>query len=357
MGSGGGSAAPNVASILFGTSWENSFQWYFGDYYQTTMKGGTKDQNRHLWDMRSGSQKIDGIEYATESISPGITPGPNFILFARRLAEKNAVDSYHPAQIYGCKIYDGETLLRDFQPCFLNGKYCLKDAVTGKYFYANEIDGNSGYGVNELGGAPIDVSYKKLFYLHSSGTQYIDTRVKIRSDTRVWVKMSFDAITDQYQCMGWAYQDKCSLLLGPKCSSDGKFGGWFGPNYKAPLSYELPGDTEIHEWDLSSGSQKIDGVEYSTQTATSDLDNNAAGHTFFLFARNRQWDLNSPDWFSKARIYGVKIWKGETLLRDYVAAEVGGRACLYDRVSKLPFFSPVGSEFSGSPVPLVITVR
>ena len=365
MGSGGGSSASNVASILFGTAWDNRFQWYVGNAYSATVPGGTKDQNRHIWDLSSGSQKIDNTQYGTATIPSGSTPGPSFILFARRLSVKDAVDSWHPAQVYGCKMYDGEALLRDFRPSFLNGRYCLWDAVTGRAFYGSEVDvDDSSYGKADLGGAPVNVEYKKFSCLQSTGTQYIDTRIKVRQDTRVWARMSFAGFTDSLQCMGFATsmdeKQRISMLLGLKKMNDGKFGGWFGPNYEAPLTYEMAGDTAVHEWDFQNGSQKIDGSEVSAQAYGTGKNNTAQNDTFCLFARNRHWDSSSNpevDWFSTGKIYGFKIWNGNTLLRDYVAAEVGGRACLYDRVSGLPFFSPVGDEFRAKSEGLIITLR
>lgn len=342
MGSGG----TDVASILFGTAWGDAFQWAVGGTYSVTTTGGKKDMNRHVWDLSSGSQKIDDKQYATATIPAGAAPGPSFILFARRLVTNTGVDSWHQAKIWNLKIYDGIALLRDLQPCYWNDRYCLLDRVTGQFLQAVGTSGDSSYGLRDLTGEPLDLTVTRRSFLKTSGNQYIDTRVKVKSETRLWAQMAFlDGGENRTQCMGWASQlesGKISLLLGP--NSDGKFGGWFGASYSATKSYEKTADTALHVWEFQKGSQKIDGVEMATQTAENYNDNFDDSDTFFLFCRNRRWDKANPDWFSKVKVYGFKIWKGNELVRDFVPAEVGGRACLYDEVNKLPYFSPVGDE-------------
>lgn len=341
MGSGGNGAA----SILFGTSWDNTFQWYVGNAYQTTVPGGVEDKNRHVWDLSSGSQKIDGTQYATATIPAGSIPGPSFILFARRLVTKDAVDSWHPAKMWGCKMYDGDVLLRDFQPCWWNDRYCLEDRVTGNFFHAVGEAIDSDYGANDLGGSALDLPYKKHSQLTTTGDQYVDTRVKPTDNMHVWAEMAFEEVrTDQYQLMGWAAdQNHLTVLLGSTLHSS--FGGWLGLSYTAPQDYEKGADTAFHIWEFAKGSQKIDGIELSTQTVASGKSDFEDNRTFYLFARNRSWSMGNPDWFAKVKMRGFKIWKGDKLVRDYVPADVGGRACLYDRVNNLPYFSPVGDEF------------
>ena len=358
MGSGGGTAAPDVAAIYLGVTSEKDmkFQWYVGDNYAgSAVKGGKRDQNRHTWDLSSGSQKIDDTEYGTATISAGKTPGPGFVLFARRLASKDAADSWHIARLWGCKIYSGDALLRDLQPCYWNDRYCLKDHVTGRFFQAIGTAGEDGYGVRDLAGEALDLTIKKRLCLKMTGTQYLDTRIKPTSNMHLWAKLAFGETDANNHCMGWAINNKVSVLLGP-CAG-GTFGGWFGANYSSPQSYAKSFDTGCHDWEIQSGSQTIDGVEMATQTATSSQNNTADNATFFIGARNGSSNPGNPDWFSKVDVYGFKIWRGTKLVRDYVAAEVGGRGCLYDRVNGLPLFSPVGDEMSVSCAGLIIVVQ
>ena len=341
MGSGGS----NVAGVLFGRSWGTAWQWSVSGNYSGTTTGGTQDLSRHTWDLASGSQKVDGVQYGTTAIPAGATPGPAFILFARRLVQNEKVDSFMKAKLWGLKMYDGVALLRDFRPCWWNDRYCLKDRVTGKFFQATGAWGESG-NATELSGAPLGLTYKRRPCVASTGSQYIDTRLKPTADMRLWAKMAFAELpaAGANWCMGWgAGSGNLSVLFG--VATEGKFGGWYGVNYVSPLRYDRTADTDTHIWEVANGSQKIDGVELATQSVANGKSDLGDNKTLFLFARKRNWELANPDWFAKAKMYGCKIWKGNALVRDYVAAEVGDRACLYDRVNDLPYFSPVGDEF------------
>lgn len=74
----------------------------------------------------------------TEKILPeaGIAMG----LFARRTATGFAVNCYGSTKIYYFKVWDGSTLLHDFEPYLKNGTPCFKDLVTGIYIYNIGID-------------------------------------------------------------------------------------------------------------------------------------------------------------------------------------------------------------------------
>ena len=71
-------------------------------------------------------------------------------------------------RIYYCKIYDGDTLVRDFIPVLdeTNQTPCLYDKVSETYFYNQ---GTGDFIPSEF------IAYTTLGYIESTGTQYIDT--------------------------------------------------------------------------------------------------------------------------------------------------------------------------------------
>ena len=71
----------------------------------------------------------------------------NYYLFA---CNENNVPSWNKGgEIYRCKIYDNDTLIRDFRPCKdESGVYCMYEEVEKKYYY------NKGTG-SFIGGASI----------------------------------------------------------------------------------------------------------------------------------------------------------------------------------------------------------
>lgn len=96
------------------------------------------DTNRHIFDIKSGSQKIDDTETGTQTVT-GTSPKP-LILFAR--THDSNVDEKANVRIYSCRIYDGDTLIRDYVPVYniYTGEPGLFDKANGKFY------GNAGSG-------------------------------------------------------------------------------------------------------------------------------------------------------------------------------------------------------------------
>ena len=346
-----GCGGSDSTMILFGSSWSKTWQYTYGSYNMVSF--GTQDQERHVWDIANGSQKLDGEEFGTKTMADDAGTGCEFTLAGRSMvAWGRSPDSFNPERIWGCRIYDGVALLRDLKPCYANHSYALKDDVTGKIIYAT---GNSGdtqtLGIRELTGPTLDCEYEAIGSIIADGSQYIDTRYKPANDMRVQVRMAMDSLTSgTWQFQGWANP---AVLMGV---NGGYFAGYVGADYTTPTDYTYASDEKMHTWDFTSGSQKIDGVTVGTQEFSGA--STANDNTFYLFARHKSWSLSEPDWFMKARIFSCKMWNGGTMVRDFVPARVGGRVCLWDRVRGLPYFGSVGNEFKEGSYPgLVFSIR
>ena len=87
-------------------------------------------------------------------------------------------------KLYSCQIYDNGTLVRDFIPCqTTDGTIGLWDDVNSGFY------GNAGTGTFTAGpviAIAADASeITKLEYIQSNGTQYIDTGIVPKNNTRV----------------------------------------------------------------------------------------------------------------------------------------------------------------------------
>ena len=88
--------------------------------------------------------EVNGATYTGENTWVDI-PYSMFI-FARNSQGSVLTSTYTYAKLYYFKIYDGETLVRDFVPCIdFNNKPCLWDKVTCNFYY-NLGSGNFTYG-------------------------------------------------------------------------------------------------------------------------------------------------------------------------------------------------------------------
>ena len=175
-----------------------------------------------------------------------------------------------------------------------------------------------------------DDPFEDLEYLESSATsttsgQYIDTGFKPTPKTRIVIDMQFTETNNSYaQLMGSGYNnisgnsERFSFFFGMEHSAASTGANNFysniidSPNY-AWIYYNI-GDLNRHVWDLQSGSQKVDNVEYGTQIIPSDKTSNL---NLWLFGRLCSWDNNHN--YCDARIFSCQIYDNDILVRDYSA--------------------------------------
>ena len=340
-----GWAGSSTEAICFGVN-SNCFACAFlANGYKTAVpivldgQEVTNDVERHTFDLASGSQKFDGREFGTETIGNTAAYGQQMYLFARQSEWDSATSpgssSCHAAlRIYSCQIYSGNTLVRDFVPCTADGVAGLLDHVTGIFLPSETAVPLEVGNLEQMEGS--------LYYVEGTGTQYTDTGYVPCAKTRVVTELRFrDTTGSTRQMMGWAASNPGeAILIGVGVS--GYFGGYLNMNYSAPIDYTLRADKSRHVFDFSSGQQMIDGVVYNTTSITGTAD---PGQTFYLFARHREWAINSPDWFCKMRMYSCKIYEDGVLFRDFVPAVCAGRPCLFDRIFQKAHYSATSPDF------------
>ena len=124
-----------------------TFYCYVTSNYTATFTNVPFDNNKHTFSLESGSQKLDSVEYGTNTIGSTAVSGQTMYLFAVHGEwQSTGGASYSNEKIYSCKIYDGNTLVRDFQPAFdYNNTPCLYDKITETFFY-NLGSGTFNYG-------------------------------------------------------------------------------------------------------------------------------------------------------------------------------------------------------------------
>lgn len=99
----------------------------------SVFNGGSFDTAaRHTVEMTSTSMKMDGATKATYSVGAFQCAYNMFLFSCPNSSESENVKG----KIYSCKVYDGDTLIRDFVPRIdSNGVPCFYDRVGQKYYY------------------------------------------------------------------------------------------------------------------------------------------------------------------------------------------------------------------------------
>ena len=199
---------------------------------------------------------------------------------------------------------------------------------------------------------------KFVRYVESTGSQYVDTGVTGRWNTRVEAQVEWLEFKDSSLIGSRTSGSTGTRLYFCYClNADGNmytttYGGgekvvWNG-NWEARWEKNRIYDY-VSEFSATNGESqttntiKVDGLTVWSKTGNC-LD---TGKTLHLFACNVG---GTASYMSKARIYRVKIWQGlkdggdMTLQRDLIPCMKNGRAGLYDAVSGNVLYSGSGTD-------------
>ena len=184
--------------------------------------------------------------------------------------------------------------------------------------------------------------YTRLNYLESTGTQYIDLGVTPSEIAKMQLIFDYQ-ITDDFT--------KNSILLG---TYDGSNWGFF--QIFAYVNYDNIGfqfaDKNTNTYVSKDNVRKNININLLNKTITINnyspllltIDTSYAIRTnIYLFCRNTK---NTANLFISARIYSFKIQNDDVLYRNFVPAlDTANKPCLYDTVSKQPFYNEGTGEF------------
>lgn len=191
---------------------------------------------------------------------------------------------------------------------------------------------------------------KFVRYVESTGSQYVDTGIVGRHGTKAECKVEWMNLSDS-AFLASGYWSNNTRFYACWCSSAS--GNMF--------TAQRTGDKVNNGQDLLFEKKRVytyttdfsaaDGNNMSTNTVTIDgtkvfskaytaLD---TGLNLYVFANNQN---GTAAGFSKTRCYGLKIWQGGTLVREFKPCVHNGRAGLYDTVSETIFYSGSGTDLT-----------
>ena len=310
----------------------------------------------------TGSVAIDGYSGWSKTVT-GVDSGLSLFVFANNRGD-GAVAGQSKSRCYGLKIYQGPVdggdmvLVRDFQPCMKSGRAGLYDAVSDTIFY-------SGSSTELVCDANSEVPDEFIDYVESQGSlaeadgqkpAYIDTGIIAKADT---------AAEFTETCLRPASGEFC--VLGARSDSNTRFFMWYHangaelglgygtlywrPNKTNPDATASSGSANVYKLDNGDTTHALVSFAANLQTVSVIDDGNGStnlvsrqtlsanvntGKSLYVFARNNN---GAPDAFSASRLYGLKIWQGGDLVRDFRPCLKNGVAGLYDDVSKRIFYS------------------
>lgn len=237
-------------------------------------------------------------------------------------------------RLYELQMYDGDTLIRDFIPILdENNVAYLYDKVEKKSYY------NSGTGTfNYKKKDSQNMQLTKVNYIESTGTQYIDTGVKLNQDSKVEMEIALaEGMTNIFGSRTSATQNNFTIGFASSTGVMMDFQNYSNNRLSVDIPVSL--DSPIY-YSISKDELKIGDTVKAVQNYSSF----ETPQTAYIF------DISGNPWLktkAKGRLYYCKIYDGNTLVRDFVPVIDGSNiACLYDRVEKKCYYNAGTGTFS-----------
>ena len=307
----------------------NTYEWEVGNYYiknldnNTNIATGTPQSSisRHLCLYNSGNTDADY------------------------------------GNIYYIKIYEGDTLIRDFIPWTdLNGNYGLFDKVSKTVFNSiGQMTGStnvtdvtiqeSTYKGNVIYQKVIDneptpsLPYDaEIEYLESDGTQYINTNSYVNTSN---FEVGYSTKDDNFM-WGWVHNN---VVSGSWCGVEKSYAfyGTFDNNKKVNIGSSLSTENTIIY--KSNSGVTVNDTFYSKNLSIGT--DNITVIPLYIFGR---WDFNinsveiKEGWTTKLKSLYLKV-NGE-LVRDMIPVRVGQVGYMYDKVSGQLFGNSGSGNFT-----------
>ena len=307
--------------------------FYFGLGAQNLTTSVTRDTNVHTF-VLDAKNKTCSIDNTTQSFtSSGSLNGQRSIyLFARHTTVEYANRPCN-AKVYCCKIWDNDVLVRDMIPV-LDWNYvpCMYDRITEQLFY------NAGTG-DFVAGRQIH----PVEYIESTGTQYIDTGVKLSSTSKVECSAEYTGVpTSGSSYLFGVYDNNKNFGLNSALRADPPrwFGVWY--NQGTLTSYTVfTGLNTKYDVEVSSNGIYVNGELMSSVSGTFTGTANA-----YLF-----WANGTTQPKSIMKMYRCKMWNSNNMVRDFIPAiDENDTFFMFDKITHTTYNNSGSGSFIGPTV-------
>jgi len=251
---------------------------------------------------------------------------------------------------YYFKISDQNGLMRDYIPVRDENNVGYMFDRVSHFLFGNTGGGELGIGEDIYAhklrlikdGGELPIGYKRLDYIQTSGTQYIDTGVVAKSGLSSVLNFEYTDVATTYSMLdARSGNNRFYLCHCGRPSSTSYFYYGYGSATQSSTT-PVTNTRYFVETSLASGSQSMK-VNGTTIASGSDSSTYNLGVNLYLFGMN----YSTPQYLAKAKLYCCKIKDGDTLVRDYVPClDPTGTPCLFDKVSRTAFYNAGTGSFT-----------
>ena len=283
-------------------------------------------------------------------VSMSATAGNSIILGAT--AGKGG--GYTPLRIYGLKIYESGSLVREYVPYVKNGAPGMKygDTFVRLYWDAN----NGKNGMPKAGGdIAVSSNRDRDAYALFSGAQSIDTGYKPNAKTKLVVDFGFanGYNKPQQELFDASNGLYCRLYTQDSSGTNGKYSWIFNMSWGVlhsgiAVDHQrrlLTIDSPNNQTSLAPGA--TDGSTYNGDSTIAGWNRDATSAHTLVFGSLANPDANNGYMYAKARLYRLTIYDNGEKVREYVPCVIGGEPGLYDLVNGGSILTASGLTVSG----------
>ena len=313
---------------------------------------GSGSAGKHKFIIKNGYQGYDDIQINSHSYT---TSGLTLYIGALHPGW-TGTNNYISEKIYRSTLYQGDTLVQDLIPVKRksDNKVCMYDLVSNQFYIGSgtfiagpvksdikllkingliqpKINGKKVYLFNgEQTHYDFITSYTTLDYIEGTGTQWLDTGIQPTTSTKIATKCSFSV-------------DGGSVFIGATNLSDNNDFRIFRAS-GAYLYFDRGSDrllnslslNTVYELEFGNWYMKIDGQTVQSGNA---FDISLGSDTIKVMPTTNDY----------GRIYYLKIYDGDTLVRDFIPMkrDMDNEIGLYDKITKQFFTNQGTGSFIG----------
>lgn len=313
--------ATDTVELVFQNTDSSLYKWFFGEhdnaarfgmgsgdgsnkrnvaYGNATYKVNDKQQygSKHTFIANENGVYLDGTKIAKFA---SFASTSTLYLFNLNLSGGNYMCG---AKVWSYKHTRNGVLICDFIPVLdLDDRPCMYDKVTGELFY------NKGTGVFKYEELPrLPLEYREVAYIESTGTQWIDTGIRLTSNYSVEIDYQLTKVpqsrTGIFGNLVPPVNTRYGSIISP---SNGNLEHGYGLN-NVYWQQGTP-DTDRHRLKQEKNKVYVDGtLAYTFAEVTFTIDKSAPLGSF-------DYTNYKP---ANARYFGSKWWDNNTLVRDFV---------------------------------------
>lgn len=245
--------------------------------------------------------------------------------------------------LYMCKLPSGTSVISNIIPT--NTTYWLYlglqgdqgSPTIGNLKYVGNWDSSGSYSIDDV----VTYGTENIYYLESTGTQYIDTGVK--SQVGIKIEMDFEP---KYISQVWFGSHYITPNMSIIPESDGTWryvvsSSVYSANSNKP-KVQLERQKVVFYMNSNQQSLSVNDV---TMLTSSKSISGVSNYNLLLFCRNESNLSTSTK--ASMKLYEAKIYLNDNLIRHFIPAIKDNVPCLYDIVNNVYYYNQGTGNFIG----------